>query len=201
MAIQYNLNVFMPTTGNSFYLNKGYEGTQYASYIAEELPEYIRTTFGIEMTRENTLIGGLSMGGYGSLHTALAYPDRFRACIALSSAIHMHDIAETKDEDVKGVVPVEMLRDIFGDPDELLASDKNPETQYLKLREAGADIPKIYLACGSEDPLVASNRVFRDFLKKQGADLIYEEGPGKHNWTFWKDYLDRGLHTLLSNSK
>ena len=26
MAIQYNVNIFMPTTGNSFYLDKGYQG-------------------------------------------------------------------------------------------------------------------------------------------------------------------------------
>lgn len=98
MAIQYNLNVFMPTTGNSFYLNKGYEGAQNASFIAEELPEYIHTTFGIEMNKENTLIGGLSMGGYGALHIAMAYPDRFKACIALSSALRVKGIAQDGDD-------------------------------------------------------------------------------------------------------
>ena len=198
MAIQYNLNVFMPTAGNSFYLNKGYEGVQYASFIAEELPDYIHTTFGIDFDRDNTLIGGLSMGGYGAIHTALAYPDRFRACIALSSALHMKEIAATKDGDAPGVVPVQMLRDIFGDPDRLLASDKNPEMQYLNLRQAGAKIPLFYLACGTEDSLIGADREFRDFLRGQGADCYYEEGRGAHNWTFWREYLDRGLHALLS---
>ena len=69
----------MPTTGNSFYLDKGYEGAQNASFIAEELPGYIHKTFGIEMKKENTIIGGLSMGGYGAIHTALAYPEKYRA--------------------------------------------------------------------------------------------------------------------------
>ena len=61
MAIQYNLNIFMPTTGNSFYLDKGYPGGNYCQFIAEELPEYIQCTFGIEMNRENTMIGGLAL--------------------------------------------------------------------------------------------------------------------------------------------
>ncbi|MBQ4361508.1 MAG: acetylesterase [Lachnospiraceae bacterium] len=200
MAIQYNLNIFMPTTGNSFYLDRGYKGGQYAAFIAEELPDYIRTTFGIEMKRENTLIGGLSMGGYGSLHIALAYPDRYRACIALSSAMHVEKMAEwmKNDEDL-GLVPNQMRREMFGDPDKLLASDKNPKTQYLNLRAAGADIPEIYIACGTKDVLLEVNRDFRDFLKEQGADFTYEEGFGAHNWTFWREYLDRGLRTLLTD--
>ena len=201
MAIQYNLNVFMPTTGNSFYLDKGYVGAQYASFIAEELPDYIRTTFGIDMKRENTLIGGLSMGGYGTLHTALAYPDRFKACIALSSAIHLKQIVKEMKSGTGGVVPAELQREIFGAPGKLLHSDKNPEVLYLNLRKAGAEIPRIYLACGTEDALIGANRSFRDFLEKHDADYIYEEGPGKHNWTFWRDYLDRGLHALLSEQK
>ncbi|MBR2540507.1 MAG: acetylesterase [Mogibacterium sp.] len=198
MAIQYNLNVFMPTTGNSFYLNKGYEGADYSSFIGEELPEYIHKTFGIKMKRENTMIGGLSMGGYGTLHTAFAYPDRFFACIALSSAIHVKDIASSAANEVTSVVPREMLLDIFGDPDKLLESDKNPAYQYARLKEAGAEIPKVYLACGTEDSLITANRDFRDFLESEGADYIYDEGPGKHNWTFWNEYLNRGLACILS---
>jgi len=199
MAIQYNVNIFMPTTGNSFYLDKGYLGAQNASFIAEELPEYISNTFGIEFTRENTLIGGLSMGGYGAIHTALAYPEKFSACIALSSALHLERIAEQIRNEEDGITPAKMSRDLFGDPGRLLASDKNPEVQYRKLREAGAEAPRIYMACGTEDDLISANRSFRDFLKASGADFIYEEGPGIHNWTFWRDYLDRGLKALLCN--
>ncbi len=199
MAIQYNVNIFMPTTGNSFYLDKGYEGANYASFIGEELPDYISSTFGIELKRENTLIGGLSMGGYGSIHTALAYPDRFSACIALSSALHVREMAEElKNNESGGVIPVTMTRELFGDPGKLLDSDKNPEYQYEKLAERKAEIPRIYLACGTEDALIGANREFRDFLREEDADLIYEEGPGKHNWVFWNEYLDRGLAALLS---
>ena len=197
MAIQYNLNIFMPTTGNSFYLNHGYAGVQYADFIAEELPAYIRQTFGIDMKKENTIIGGLSMGGYGAIRTALAYPDNFCACIGLSSAIHMRDIAESGDT-ATGVVPVEMLRYLFGDPAKLLESDKNPAFLYSRLKAEGKEIPKIYFACGTEDTLITANREFRDFLKEQGADFTYEEGPGAHNWTFWNKYINRGLGCLLS---
>ena len=196
MAIQYNANIFMPTTGNSFYLDKGYKGANYAEFVGKELPEYIGKTFGIDFRRDNTLIGGLSMGGYGALHTALAYPDTFSACIALSSALILKGIAGG-DAAASSVTPPEMRRDLFGDPDKLLESDMNPESQYLALKNAGTDIPEIYFAVGTEDGLITANREFRDFLEAQQADYIYEEGPGKHDWFFWNEYLDRGLSRIL----
>lgn len=197
MAIQYNANIFMPTTGNSFYLDKGYAGANYSEFVGKELPEYISRTFGIEFRRDNTLIGGLSMGGYGALHTALAYPETFSACIALSSALVLKGVAARNDREINSVTPPEMLLDIFGDPSKLLASDKNPETQYLELRKAGRKIPKIYFAVGTEDYLITDNRDFRDFLEAQNADYIYEEGPGRHDWFFWNEYINRGLSRIL----
>ena len=210
LAYQYNLAVFMPTTGNSFYLDKGYEGGNFCTYIGEELPDFINKVFGFCESRENTLIGGLSMGGYGSIHTALEYPDRFSGVIALSSALVIKAVAsdhrfavkdetaeDQEDDPVREVLPKGMLLDIYGDPDKLVGSEKDPEAQYLKLKKAGADIPKIYLAIGTEDSLLESNRDFAAFLKKEGADYKYEEGPGKHDWFFWNEYVDRGLKYML----
>lgn len=208
MAIQYNLAVFMPTTGNSFYLDRGYEGGNFAEYVGEELPEFINKAFGFCESRENTMIGGLSMGGYGSIHTALAYPDRFSACVALSSALVIKAAAANHGCKVDGVdpkvidhelniLPEKMTWEIFGDPSLLVDSDKNPEVQYKKLKDTGAEIPKIYLAVGTEDDLLEANRDFVRFLDKEGADYKYEEGPGKHDWFFWNEYLERGLKYVL----
>lgn len=196
MSIQFNLNVFMPTAGNSFYLDKGYRGANWCEYVGKELIDYISKTFQIKVNRENTLIGGLSMGGYGALHTALAYPGNFSACLALSSALIIHEYAENVVR-ASEVVPEEMMRDIFGERDKVTGSDKNPETQYLRLKQSGAEIPKIYLACGTDDALFENNRAFASFLKEQGADYIFEEGPGAHTWRFWNQYLERGLDKLL----
>lgn len=196
MCIQYNLNVFMPTTGNSFYLDRGYPGANWGEYIGRELPEYIKSTFNVDMKRENTMIGGLSMGGFGALHVALSYPENFSACIALSSAMIIHEYAANVSR-ASDVVPYEMMRDIFGDPAEIEESDKNPETLFLDLQRRNAEIPKIYLACGTEDFLIENNREFAEFLKTHNADFIYEEGPGVHDWKFWNRYLDKGLDKLL----
>lgn len=198
MAIQYNLNIFMPTTGNSFYLDKGYAGRNHASFIAEELPDYIHKTFGIEFRRDNTMIGGLSMGGYGSIHTAFTYPEKFCACIALSSAMVIKDVATRENADVSSVLPAGMKAEIFGDLSKLLESDKNPEVLYKTAKAKTGELPFLYFAVGTEDNLLESNRRLRDFLKAEGADFFYEEGPGRHTWQFWNEYIDRGLKQVLN---
>ena len=194
MAIQYNLAVFMPTAGNFFYLDHGYIGGNWGSYVGDELIRYIRDVFGYCKTREDTIIGGLSMGGYGALHTALAHPENFSACIALSSALRIRDIASGKQD---SLMPPEMFRDIFGDPAGLMDSDRNPEWQYRQLKAAGKDIPSIYMAIGTEDSLYGCNKDFCRFLEEQKADFRFEDGPGGHTWTFWNEYIDKGLSWVL----
>ena len=38
MAVQYNLAVFMPTAGNNFFLDRGYRGGNWGSFVGEEFP-------------------------------------------------------------------------------------------------------------------------------------------------------------------
>lgn len=196
MAIQYNLAVFMPTAGNFFYLDRGYPGGNFGTFVGEEFPNYIRKTFGYAQKREDTLIGGLSMGGYGAIRTALRFSETFSGCVALSSALRIYEFAEGKDS----VMPKEMVRDVFGDPKMLPDSDRNPEVLYQNQKAAGKPLPKLYLACGTEDTLIGANRDFRDFLQKERAEFKFEEGKGVHNWTFWNEYLPKGLDWLLSQS-
>lgn len=200
MAVQFNLAVFMPTAGNFFYLDRGYPGGNFGQYVGEELPAYIRRTFGYCQKREDTLIAGLSMGGFGAVRTALAYPEAFSACIALSSAFVQHEVAETGRR-ASGVMPEAMVRDVFGPPETLLDSDRNPEWLYRRGKAAGKTLPRLYLAIGTEDSLYENNRAFCRFLESEGADFFYEDGPGVHNWTFWNEYLERGLRWALLNEE
>ena len=71
------------------------------------------------------------------------------------------------------------------------------EEGFQKLKAAGQPIPFIYMACGTEDDLCGANRAFADFLKEERAEHYYEEGPGKHDWFFWNEYMDRGVGYVL----
>ncbi len=47
----------------------------------------------------------------------------------------------------------------------------------------------LWVACGTEDFLVASNREFRDWLGSRKVELTYVETPGAHTWMVWRRNL------------
>src|SRR5512133_2168068 len=69
LARRYGLVVVMPSAGRSFYMDQP-NGQRYFTYLVEELPRYLEDVFGIVPRRENTLIAGNSMGGYGAFKAA-----------------------------------------------------------------------------------------------------------------------------------
>jgi S-formylglutathione hydrolase len=75
--------------GAGFYLNATQapwaEHFQMYTYITEELPALIGSTFRANMQRQG--IFGHSMGGHGALTIALKYPDRFKSCSAFAPIV------------------------------------------------------------------------------------------------------------------
>jgi hypothetical protein len=168
----------MPTAGNNFYLDHGYRGGNWGSFVGQELPDYIREVFGYCDKRENTLIGGLSMGGYGALHTALNYPERFSGCSALSSALRIHALANGKQD---GVMPPEMFRAVFGEPDKLL--------ETIRSRVQRIDIKKI----SNED--IEQALIEKRGISQEDAHRIARLANG--NWMKALDELQVGSENEL----
>ena len=61
----------------------------------------------------------------------------------------------------------------------------------------GAGSPKaaaprlLWVACGTEDDLIAPNRRFVAWLRAKGLQPVAVETPGIHNWPVWRDNLIR----------
>ncbi|QRI65138.1 S-formylglutathione hydrolase [Shinella sp. PSBB067] len=55
------------------------------SYVTEELPNFLRQHFRMDMSRQG--IFGHSMGGHGAMTIALKHPDRFRSCSAFAPIV------------------------------------------------------------------------------------------------------------------
>ncbi len=85
IAEKYNFAIVMPTGENAFWLDGISTGHNYCTFLGEELVNYVRKTFGLAMSADETCIMGLSMGGFGALHTAFRYPDVFGKTAALCS--------------------------------------------------------------------------------------------------------------------
>lgn len=197
LSVQYNLAVVMPTGENSFYLNQKGTGRAYGTLVGEELITYLQKTFHIAMDKEDTYIGGLSMGGFGSLHTGLLYPEHYSKIFALSSALIVHEVMGMREGSNNGVADYDYYRAVFGEPDRLENSENNPEFLVRRRKSWGEHIQPIFMACGTEDFLLENNREFRDFLIKEDVNLTYRESPGIHDWKFWNTYLELAVRWLL----
>jgi len=57
------------------------------------------------------------------------------------------------------------------------------------LTPKSADLRMLWIACGTEDRLIAPNRDFISFLKSKQLPVTAVETPGSHNWTVWRDNL------------
>ena len=197
LSIKYNIAVFMPAGENSFYLDDTDKGELYGEYVGNELVEFTRKMFQLSDKREDTFIGGFSMGGYGAIRNGLKYSNNFSRIIALSSALIIYNIAGIEEGYKDPVADYKYYTRIFGDLNKLIGSDKDPEALAYSLKESGSKMPKIYIACGTEDFLLNENRNYHNFLTSKNIEHTYMEGPGIHNWDFWNEYIEKAIKWTL----
>jgi len=56
--------------------------------------------------------------------------------------------------------------------------------------ETAAQLKLLYLSCGMDDGLLASNRQFKDWLKSRNISSVDIETPGyAHVWGYWRKSL------------
>lgn len=201
LANQYNLAVICPAGENSFYLDGKETGRKYGTYVGEELIRYARKTFGLSEKMEDTFIGGLSMGGFGAIHTGLQFNHTFSKVFALSSALITHNVEKMTPGFDDGIANYDYYKLMFGEPSELHASANNPEELVRRLLQTGDRIPDIYMACGTEDFLLEENHIFRDFLQEHGVALTYRESSGIHDFVFWNQYLEPAILWMLGGEE
>jgi S-formylglutathione hydrolase FrmB len=199
LAQSLNLAIVMPAGENTFYVDLEPATMRYSKFIGEDLVDFTRKVFPLSPKREDTLIGGLSMGGFGALYNGLKHYKTFGHVIALSSAIVTYEAKySTQDANPMGLNR-SYFSTIFGNLDELEQSDKNldvlAERTFNSAKADGTPLD-VYFACGENDSLVMPNRQLHRCMKKLGFEHTYEEGPGTHEWAFWDTYLKRGLERL-----
>ena len=194
---KYNMAIVMPSGDNSFYVDAKGTGHSYGTFIGVDLVSYVTRTFGLSARKEDNFIGGLSMGGFGAIHTGLMYPEQFGKMFGLSSALIIHDIAGMKPGTRNDIADYDYYEGIFGDLNKLVESNHNPEQLIREQKNQGKEIQPIFMACGSEDFLIKNNHEFRDFLMKEGVDLTYRESTGVHEWKFWNEYIEPAIQWLV----
>lgn len=193
LAEQNNLAVIMPDGENSFYANHA-SSAEYETYFAKELIEQTRFLFPLSDKREDTFIGGLSMGGYGALKLGFGHSDLFGKVFAFSSRIvHKNDKYFDLDDDsnfinqqIKAMFNVKSYREI---PSEL---------DIYQIIENASNRPDLLLACGEDDYLFPENQDLHEWLIEKGIDHKYLTGEGKHTWPYWANRIYDGIEFLVN---
>ncbi|HTS16469.1 MAG TPA: alpha/beta hydrolase-fold protein [Verrucomicrobiae bacterium] len=68
-------------------------------------------------------------------------------------------------------------------------------------RGAGRRFRLIWLACGTEDKLLASNRGFEQWLQTKGVTHQWLETPGAHSFVVWRRYLAEFVPHLFQRNQ
>jgi len=190
-ASEAGLAVVMPAANLSWYQNM-VSGPAYGTFLREELPSIAQSFFPLSNARRDNFVAGLSMGGYGSFLLALSQPSRFAAAASLSGALDVAGIAGGRDARFRKVMTA-----AFGPADKIAGGPSDLFFLSKQLLRSGIKVPALCACCGTEDHLLAGNRLFAAHAKKINLPFLYEEhdGPG-HTWDYWDRQIKRVIDWL-----
>lgn len=184
-AVAKGLAVIMPATDLGFYTDMKY-GYDFYQFFSRELPQVVHEFFPLlSDRREDTFVAGLSMGGFGAFKLGINCPEKYSYAASLSGFL----------DPVKGLSSGEhrFLLDVMGTAEEVRGSINDLPARLHQQLQAGAMLPKFFMACGTEDFLYEMNEGFYQEFKDI-IDLTYWKEPGTHEWGFW----DRNIQRILS---
>ncbi len=168
----------------------------YDDYIARDLVAHVDSTYRTMADRRHRAIAGLSMGGYGAVWLAIAYPDVFSAAASHSGVLAPLLVAydsTTKRaryaSDMKQIAEQyaytwPSMRLAFG-RDTLGWWARDPGRRALA-RATRVDFPELYIDVGVEDHYLHHSRAFRDALESVRLRPEYYERSGAHTWPYWQ---------------
>ena len=193
LASQYRVAVIMPDGENRFWLDNPVTGENCGKMVGEELVQVTRGMFNLSDRREDTAIGGLSMGGFGAIRNGLRYAETFGTVMAFSSALITEDFADGKVDtaDIMGI-PMSYYTHVFGPAESFRGSEGDPVFLAKNCLKNG-NAPRMYLACGTEDFLFANNQAYHDTLLGMQYDHVWFTAPGVHDFVFWNQAVTNGI--------
>lgn len=204
-AHQFGMAIIMPSGMNGFYTDNPALRKRDGEYIWRELVEFTRKLLPISEKREDTIIAGVSMGGYGAMRNGLLHGDVFGHTIALSPPFY-GVFAEASEEPATDGIILGITRHYYETVlgcrvEDMRSCDIDPEFLAKKVLDENLPMTDFYLACGYNDKLVPYNRRFHEYLTEIGFPHVYEEGEGTHGWRFWESRLLRALQRIMPVKK
>lgn len=198
-ADKYNMAVVIPDGGNSFYIDHGAAFGNYGKFAGRELVDVAGAEFGFPKEREDTIIAGFSMGGYGALRNGLKYSKNFGHIIAMSPACiyepGIYKLNNTRFAYYKKVLFDNVFKEKIN-PGEFSENYRYLIKNMLKNKK---DIPPIYMTCGTKEDISLLTDEFAEFLAEHSVKYEYVKDEGKHDWNLWSRQIEPAIKWCINN--
>ena len=183
-----------PDGGRSFYVNSKDGRERYEDFFVREFLPLIDRNYRTRAVRGARGITGFSMGGYGALRFAFAYPQLFGSASAHSAALMVQMPRVNFSGSPRGGRTAGLLGGVFGLPPDAAYFDRmNPLT--LARQASGLVSLKIYFDCGSEDHygFDAGARWLDEALTSRGIVHEFHIYPGGHDLAYIAQHMPASL--------
>lgn len=193
--------VVFPTGGRySWWVNSPAQGSMQDAFVLDLIP-HIEATYRVGTQASQRAIGGISMGGFGALHLALANPSLFASLTLFSPALYypsplnevVHPQAHATNWVHSVVIRNILRRNIFTNPtvskdfDEALYLTQFYPQRWVEQPNLLRTMP-ITLFFGNTDPVTDSGtRHFADFAQAKGLNITTKIFDGAHTWGLWQE--------------
>ena len=183
--------IIAPFGFTSFYINSHDGRFRYEDFFIHEFLPAMESRYRIDSSGTRRGIMGVSMGGFGALHFAFKYPQKFAAVSGTMPALMERPRLEMGEPLVR-----DALAAVFGSPPDAAFFAQNSPLNLARLTPA-AEMHRlrIYFDVGNEDRY-GFDRTVAQLDKLLAARGIAHEAhiyPGGHNWRFVEQHLDAAL--------
>ena len=174
--------IVTPYGFQSFYINSRDGKFRYEDFFLREFIPQIEKKYRVKAGRVSHGIMGISMGGFGALHYAFKYPQRF-----ISVSTHMAALMDFLPKNIGDTPEGKMMGTIFGKPiDEAYYQANNPLHLARTAPLGSLRSMKIYFDVGDRDHygFNVGNAALDSILKQRKVAHEFHLYPGGHDMAF-----------------
>ena len=197
-----NIVLIAPSLGNGYCLNSFVE--RQADFLIEELLPLARKNLPVSDAREDNLLLGVSMGGFGAVRWALETPQLFGAVAAVSGVFDPRlpvDDRARKNRELRPLLKIfgeGLMSGLFMD----VSGNVRPEADInLLLRELASrnlSFPRLGLFCGGQDYLsLSQTSALAETCNRLGFPAETYWSDGSNDTAYWAEALPRAMRWLL----
>jgi S-formylglutathione hydrolase FrmB len=183
--------IVTPEARASFYVNSADGKVRYSDFFLQEFIPYIESKYRIRAERKARAISGISMGGYGALRFAFAYPGKFSAVSAQSAALITDSPPELNAALHAGTPRAKLLGSVFGDPINVPHWKENDPFLLARKNKVAIGALAIYFNCGRDDEydFETGASALDKQLQEEHIEHEFHLYPGNHSAPYFGAHI------------